>query len=68
MQAAGKGEGLVIKFSTSVEHRHDDFQCRFAALVFVYWDTAAVIKDAAAAINMQQHIDFIAMSTHSLID
>ena len=68
MQAAGYFVRIVVKFTTGMQDRHNDFGGRaFFLRVNIGWDTAPVITDANRVIGMNNNGNFVTMPRQRLI-
>ena len=61
VQAAGNFIGGVFELAAGVKHRENDFRGRFTAFVHVDGNTAAVVNHGDGPVDMNRHIDVLAV-------
>ena len=68
MQAAGHLVAVVVELAAGVQHREHDFRRRFAALVLVGRNAAAVVDDGDGAVDVDRDVHLIAEAGQRLVD
>ena len=68
MQAARHLVAVVVELAAGVEHGQHDFGGRFAALVLIDRDAAAVVDDRHRAVDVDRDVDLIAEAGQRLVD
>ena len=59
----------LVEFTSGMQHRQHDFECRFALLlVEVGGDTAAVVLDGDRVVLVDRHVDIGAIARQRLVD
>ncbi len=69
MQTAGNFIGVIVKFTASMQHGHDDLCCRYPFLiVHTGWDTTAIILYRNGVIRVDGYQNFFTMTREGFVN
>ena len=68
MKSTGDLVAVVIELAAGVQHRHDDLESRFAALVIFYRYSAPIILNGNSAVEVKVDLNVVTPTLQGFID